>query len=610
MHTKTTLTALFLIATILCTFLVVQPAQAIIGIDDLLLALAIGAIAGAIIGWYIASQYQTVSLVSSVKDQYVNATALAYENLVAQLTQQYKNEKSLFTGLYYYYVRQAEAAAQYYVNESTFPYDKVYAYAGIQDEATVFRANITSELAAIDLVANLYANTTFEGDLADFTVYANTENVTAPYGADLKTLHDTVADNFILDNAYGLNTSGYQWTLTSGISKNNGFFNEGNATSQTIRVVPRSNITATFKCLAYAGQNVTLQALNASGDIESSQTIQRNSETTDETLSVRMGNYTSGKLKILIAENATQTTGIYKVTFHTDASDENDFYYPAITYGNKIVQSYDFANSNHTVVHSVSTLALTGAISELMCTLKGDIQLAMQTAQAYHTYLRSIGYTDVSQIPTLIPFVDLLLPPTNATLYNPTLSGLNATELLAIYAAYMQSLYNLMISPIAHNITQVTFNDINFTSLPVYFTGYVYDNHANVSSGYCSSVWLVPLSHNLTLHINQNNTFTQDVQACWQSNSTGVITYQLMHANDSAYPTAIFVRDSAGITDNASSVTIGITTLDRYGVEYIQGYEGLNIATSTNWSTLFMTLLVPLMLMMMVMNIFDKRRKR
>lgn len=631
------LIAIFLIATLLSAFAVVQPAQAQVGLWEIPLAIGIGLLAGAIIGWYIANMMQTVALEDTVGAQYVNATAIDFSNLIAQATAHYQDEASMLPPLYYYYARKAEYAAQYYVNESTFPYDKVWSYSGLNTELSTLKANITQELAAIDALAKGFAESTYVGDLADYTVIASEQLKTLPYGTDLKTASDTVAPSVIFDTYGALNTSWLTWTLGScsvatsndaeGIASStikNAIYSNMTALSATMTVLNNSDIRVSTLLDFDPDGYSTSYSFNYSlcypnGTVFASAPLTSYSGTTEhlvdysETLNVGNNNLVKVYFGMLRSNNVNPTyTYIFPATLNISQTDQNDHFYPAIIgdEASKVVQAYDFVNSNtHSLIKRVDIRPLVASVSQFIDTLKGVCQQAMQSASAYHTYLRALGYTDVSQIPTLIPTVDLLFPPTNATLWSSTTSGLNATEYYAILAAYMQSLANLMNSPIANNITEVTFNDINFTNLPVYCEGYLYDNHLNVSSGFCNTIWLTPLNHALILTANQNNTFDQDIQAVYQNNSTRTITYRVYHTLDSVYPTAIYTTDQNGVTHNVTTATIGITTLNRYAVDYITGYEGIDIGTTTNWSSLLMVLLVPLMIIMMVMNIFDKRRR-
>ena len=178
-------------------------------------------------------------------------------------------------------------------------------------------------------------------------------------------------------------------------------------------------------------------------------------------------------------------------------------------------------------------------------------------------------------------------------------------------AAYMQSLYEAFQNEtLGRQIQNIDFSNINFTALPVYATGYIYHTNATIKTDNCSSIWLQPLSGNLTLIAGQNNTMGQSVQAIYKLNGTDPIIYKMLTANDIVYIDQLYTRNKAGTVTEMTNVTITIENLDRYSYLYITGYTPMDFTTTNNWLTgVMIGALITIVLITTLIGTLTKRKR-
>jgi hypothetical protein len=611
----------------MCTYIPV--AEAIVPLVILGVGLLIGAICGGVAGWYITTQYQEVALKESVGADYVTDVATEYQNLIDSQTQEYINEAPLMQRAVYYFDRRAEAAAQYYVNETIMPYAKVYATSGLQTEYQNLVTGLQEQLGSLMAVAEGYAESTFQGDLSTFTVKA--------YGVDLKSYDYNLCYGLIWDFANpaynSLSWNNGSWTYLASPARMR--------TSYVNQVMTSENFTLSGNSTLEMVGHLTKQSTPSITTPQITLELHRcnDSALIDSAPNVSGSIYAdSGYWDSWTVEGQAQDTECYLVIKNTSGGDGSiwfdvriyfsvdtvpqidDGFQPVVTVPYQYNQyapvvsiiptAVDFVNSTATL-KSVNTAALYLAMHDYCEAMKNQMQTAMNSATAYHAYLRSLGYTDYTQIDTLIPMPDLITPPTNSTFFDD--ATIPPEEKYAMLAAYMQSLYDLFSNAtIGRQIQSVNFTQIEFLKLPIYCSGYVYENESGVvtGSGYCSSIWLQPLNGNLTLLRGQNNTMGQSVQAVFKANDTlGTITYKLLDEDDFVDVEQIYLRDANGNITTAISYTITTGSLDAYATVYVTGYEGLNLevdAGSLDW----MLGLMPALLMVMVVMSFMNSRGR
>jgi hypothetical protein len=141
-------------------------------------------------------------------------------------------------------------------------------------------------------------------------------------------------------------------------------------------------------------------------------------------------------------------------------------------------------------------------------TLVGDLfnleNASVKVGQTYWSFLRGLGYTSISEVPTncIVPSPSNALPPGTTP---GNLAGANVTQLLQIYQAYLLGLgraFNASSGLTISNFCghKVTFNWLNAT-LPfgTYAYGYVYVPGAtHTSSGVGTQSWTTPSTWNLS----------------------------------------------------------------------------------------------------------------
>jgi hypothetical protein len=180
-----------------------EPVGAVIPVVVIILAaLLAGGVIGGLVGYYVGQNTATQNALESVGWQYVNDTAISYGNLVASVATEYDNQANLAMGLTNYFSRKAEAISQYYVNESSYPVDRVLYYSGIGQEYDNLTDTALESMLNVAHVAENHARTTFTGDFSAYTVYALTQeqyNATSGYYQlvagqyyDLKTQNMTI----------------------------------------------------------------------------------------------------------------------------------------------------------------------------------------------------------------------------------------------------------------------------------------------------------------------------------------------------------------------------------------------------------------------------------
>lgn len=612
----------------LCTFAVVQPAQALVPL--VIGAFVLGTLVGGIIGGYLAAQASRQALIDSVNWQYVNDSAINFENLVSSSTQEFTNEKALIANLDHYFARKAEYAAQYYINESTFPYDKVMTYSGLQDEYDNITGTVKAQLEALNDVAEGYAEVTFTGDLSDF--YVGSESFKS--GTSTFTTTDLTSSDlqivYGLQETWGANTpSGLTWTLVVGggltAYENYMSINEMQTTNQlyssTFTIQP--NTTLTIKLSTYTSRTDINQDLNTAIYYANGTQI-TNSSQSSKTNGIKT--YTFSNL----CQTATADQNVYiqflrtcgsgysgtgwlssfsLVASNTEESQKDSFYPYLADSSNQGLTYYAFRNST-AIQREVGVSALLKANQDYVNTFKATLRNAMSAAQAYHTYLRGLGYTDYSQIPTLIPPLDVVMPATNSTFW--TSADISTEEYYAIFAAYMQSLNDLFSnSTVARTISEVDTRNITMTNMPVYATGRIFDNSSNTWTGFCSSIWVQPLAGNITLTKGQNCTLGTTSQIVYRVNSTGTITYLQGAANDIIEVTDIQLKGTNGAWSTQDAVTLSTASLETYATTYITGYEGIDYPeTPLAWGTAAMTSLIILVVIMSALGSAFNKKKR
>lgn len=610
----------------LFTFAVVQPAEAIAPLV-VIGVFALGCFIGGVIGGYLAASQDRQAMINSVNWQYVNDTALSYKNLIDSSTQEFTNEQALMSNLNNYFARKAEYAAQFYINESSLPYAAVMELSGLADEYDNLTGTTKTQLTNLAYVAQGFANTTFTGDINDYTVDATSQVPVASMlyaGSNLKGSSVTLSTGLVsywntpsvnvpssISWSYSANAqvgagdikgaSGSNWTATTG-----GFYLPAN-----------TSLTAHFKARSGGGfyavvqllnglDDTVLQAVNSaalsSSNVDQQCTLNAASTTQDTYVKVRIvGTDAAVEVGTLTLE-AGGTGAVADLPYNNDLG----YFYKAAN--GHAVQAFTFKNSTATQ-YTVSAEQLQNKASAYLNALKSSIRNAMSAAVAYHTYLRNLGYTDYSQLESPIPPLDVVMPATNSTFWDT--AEISSEEYYAMFAAYMKSLNDLFDNAtVARTIETIDTRNITMTNLPVYATGRIFDNSSNSWTAFCSSIWVQPTLGNITLTKGQNCTLGTTSQIIYKVNSTGTITYLVGAANDIIEVTDIQLKGTSGAWTTQDAVTLSTSTLETYATTYITGYEGIDYPDATiPWGTAALTSIIMLVAVVSIVGKIGTKRK-
>ena len=635
-HIKPVLMALCLI-TIMGFFTVVtEPARAIVPliVAGYLAVALIGVAVGALVSWYITTHFQKLALITSVGIQYVNDTATEYTNLMRQARQEYINEEDLIGAVQYYFMRKAEYASQYYVNETAFPYQKVLDLSGLTLEYENLINGTVAHMENLNDIPEGYAESTFTGDLADFTVSGVTQPNTAVgtisrQRTDLESADLAVGYGFhVCWGTSRENPSPLTWTLAGTTTQlatelqHEGYAGDNRTivTSSSFTLPANSSLRLQFKAKKTSGVNwavnfAVIDAGNSTVIKSVSQDMSGTESTFDKTLSDI--DTVDRTVKILVKEivdnnGAYFYIGDFTVTTDLDFPTIQDSFMPMLMNTGKLgVSAYDFHNSTGTQ-QTVDYLPFEKSVADYTNAMKVALRNAMIAGQAYHSYLRGLGYRAYGDIVTTIPSPSLLFPPTNATLYDPSTIGY--MEWYAILASYMISLKALFENAtIGRQIGAVNFTQIDMINLPVYCEGYLYamNEPSNTSTPFLSSIWILPTLGSLTIVKNHNTTLGVPCQVVYQENATRKVVYALYDEDDILNATTIHRRAKSGTVSSVLSVTIQTTTLDKYATDYITGYEGLDMGTTGSWDLgLMMPIFMMILLISVLGGIFTKKRNK
>lgn len=617
---------------------VVQPAFALIGVVLLGVFLA-GVVAGGVIGYYITTHYQKLSLAEEVGDALVNYTAKETENLLLGARQEYINEKELIASAVYYFMRKGEYGAQYFINETEFPYEKVMRKSGLHDDMESLFEGTMKHLEQLRLVIEGHAEYRFTGDMTGYTVNAIYTKAGGSLGQKAVSLKDVD-----MTEKYGVietwnstnNPTPFDWTEeNSGFTWGDCYLKVSHSSEANKSIVTENsfhlpiNVTLHFHLQTNStsgtgAKYLYIQLLKASDNSviwEDSESILTDTQKDIDFDTPTLTYNSTYKLRLMTnVDLGGGATSIYlsplTITINTEGKIPNcrDVFYPIWVIDNEhkpaVIQFDYYSTGSSSSIRKVNPLALFYAIKEYCITMKTKIRAGMNAGQAYWNYLKGLGYTDVNDIPTTIPCPDLLMPPVNATFWG---ANIGYEEWYAILASYMQSLKALFEdAEIGRRIGNVTFADIQFVNLPVYFKGYLYfvNEPTENKSVYCSSIWLMPLTGNVTIKKETNTTLPVICDVVYKENSTGYIVYERLDTDDKIYAEHIYQRSEDGTTvTELSEVTLQTENLDKYATAYIPDYEGEGMEFTFD-TQMLVSVLIPLMVVMAVMGMIEKTSRK
>jgi hypothetical protein len=238
--------------------------------------------------------------------------------------------------------------------------------------------------------------------------------------------------------------------------------------------------------------------------------------------------------------------------------------------------SYRYHESTYIEAASIDLKPLQSAYYDYTSLLNTQATNAISTGEVYWAALRALGYRDVSEVEALLPLPDLVLPD---NIFD--ISTVDAIERYAMYIAYLRSLDDWFDnSTYADHIRNMTIADVNFTSVPTIARGRIYDDSSAEWTEYLKTIWVIPETGSVTLHVGENNTLGVICNICYQVNSTGGIVYFYGQPNDLVEVTELYVRDTSGYYHNVTSTTITTTSLYTYTITYDEN-QGLDFPPPT-----------------------------
>lgn len=507
-------------------------------------------IAGVITTWMIAqSSSVTVYETGAEKGGYLLDIANLWEASLQQATTMFQNDYSQCqVGLKYYWYRQAEYTAQQFINETTFPREKVWIESSIQDAWYNFTgAKLNMAYQQLKLIDD-YAVT---GDLNNFETldiktyaydpYWSTSDASLKQSTPLELLNamgDTNGNEIVFYiNKFTEQEQQYITTCGAG----------------TVVIYDDTAEAEVYQAVVSNEQHININDVLEESEID--YTHQYHVRAISGTLAISFG------------------AGIMQTPFDLDSSSDFHYnvsqerqgctiaqHYIAFFNGSENIKEIDFADVG---------AGLQDSLDNLIYLVSGMQDSALNAAQARWQYLRNLGYTDVSQIPP-----DLLVPSvTNINLSTNSTNNLTPEQWLVLYQAYLNNMAKFFNSTNyrEYNLTSTNFDmaslDYAFESKVWALDGTYYNYFAwegnPTGVEYC---YFIPYTHSLTLTIGQNTTLDQQVDCLVfnKSNQTlkGVYSFA---SGDKIDIQHIYTN---GTLSSLTTATVSINTLKQVSEKY------------------------------------------
>lgn len=540
-----------------CCFLVgsAQPVHAVIP----LIPFALGMLAGSVlVGWLLGvftTPYPGISPLDLLQNFYS-----AKVNEFRALTTGLNNTAEALEGVSYYLSRKATTTAQMYINESTFPANKVLNVSGILTEASnEYFSYIQSYQYIFDDIRR-YTSASLTGDYASLTTRIST---VGSYDTNLKTESSEI--RLMRDYQFRVpsNTPG---TVTFNIVANNS------------RLIIRTDYDNTYQ---YG--TLTIQDCNNGSTVVNTATYvnQVYSYTLSGhyfvTLSIlgKPDSWEQGIITDAFIYNISQTT--YQVlSLEYSWIKVSDVINPsnrAVMWNSHAGIRFTDGTNNFTISNTNKT---TFNLETLRQTLDTALMFAKSNAQSHWQLLRSLGYTDPSQIPP-----QYVIPPTDvAFISNEDMVNLSYSEIYAMYIAYLKALSNFFNSSTWQqaNLTQLLPQNVSFINVAIKVNGTIYRNntaYAGPSQFYLQVFADMVLRNDTRTTLNQSGIVYDIV-------NNMAYSYQ---PNDEIQITALYVKMPNGEYQQVDTASISSTTIESY-VHYSDTYTPTPTTTTPSKSGL------------------------
>jgi len=592
MHRSTTLflIGLCLIAILGFNFFVVQT-SALIGA---VIVVGIVFISGAITGYFLAKYTATTVYESGVeKDDYLINIGRTLE---AQLKNAYayaENTENLANGLRYLWFRKAEYTAQYFINESTFPKEKVAQESGLEDHLI----NITSALLrSVDSIIGMHS----------------------VFCAETLSAFDTLDVKSWISSVLQISLKG---------SDALGLFRK--KSGEDVKTIELYGIY--HKIPAHQGDWFGIYEYGTSSvpfnisiyDVETNELVAYKSATMSggskmqKWFKVDLSNCVEGnKYKLVLSLNLTNApsdlTFVVPIDFipyePTDMGSYSIYHIVNRTDSSTGVGGFEFYSDSEMVYEikfysddALKVSKLTNAVSSIL----EHYEDALDSGQTYWNYLRMLGYTDINQVPKSFK----IPAPSVVDMDSTVTQKLTPEQLYALYVAYLKALEQFFTSETYRqaNVTSVDVKMVDF-SIVVNCTAYSGADNSTIFDKKLAI--LMPTVENLTLYKGQNNTLTQTVNCVYYDNSTlanQTMNYVQLISGDKVYVYDIYVE---GEPSESNNVTIAIVDLRQVALLYDFKLEGEPTYTYTQFQDWIPIIITVLMVSMVIAIIDRSRRKR
>jgi len=596
---------------------VTEPVQAIAPI--VIAVIMLGAyIAGAVTAWYVGNFYKTTIYESGADlGNYIKNTALTFESAFNNTNVMFNNDNTQLNAmLRYYWARKTECIGQNYINETTFPEASVLEQSGILSEYFNYTSAKADSLDNLLAMINDFTDTILPNfSTLDVIVTQNTTNTNAysiKDDSDLGAYWYTEKTSGITSDALNyIGTYYYDNLLQSVWSKKIVIIgHEGNTASNT-------NVTVTFKIyngngtLVWSGTSGTMAHPDGSARAQTS-TISLASAYTNLThgqyynLSYTVHNDASmtnqrvglGIPLFFVPKNNSEILDIYVMS-----NEAQSFTYASVADGYRAARIQKIEWKNSTTIQETTNLnAPIANLKAIYQTTTNRIDLAIASAQSYWSYLRALGYTDITQVP------HTFVIPTPAMVYidSDVTEALDFRQLNALYFAYMTAYANTVTAE-TYRTVNVTASDIKLSDLSLVFNCSAYNQYGNVTYWTNTFAFLMPTTKDITFTIGANNTLNQDINAFTFTDFNATSgNFSTLKINEKVYINSAY-KD--GAYWNVTSTTVKVKTLGQLALSYEFTLGGDPTYTTTTSYGALLLLIPTLVLIMVVMSIFERRRR-
>lgn len=601
---------------------IVIPAQSIAVTTAVLLGLGIFT-AGAILGAWLAGFFtQTIYEVGVDKGDYIYNVGVEWSadwnNTKVMLT----NDVALLnTTLKYYWFRRAEAMAQQFINETTFPKQKVFEKSLIKEEY------LNYSMAKLDSVDNLagafnsftrdtlgafstlsvkwfYGETTYP-DFADedyLTPYYT--GVISSSWVDETSIGQFFYSDILKDGLCHTNEYAYA-DATAGAGGTNvltlNFYEVYDNGTVASEVTAQSNVTSQAYTSGKYNMNWTMT--DVYDDLTDEQLYEVKADPQDVLFSSANIMLPLCFIPVNEADPDHRYDWRIRKMYDSPSADTNPawrltkIYWCNSTDTSDLEYTTSFTDWGDIPISEVSDL------TELLSNYAEDALIAGQT---YWNYLRTLGYTDYDELPA-----SYVIPaPSVVYLGSDVTDALTPEQMFALYVAYMNGMADFFTSD-DYRDADVGAVDIELGDLTYVYNASCYEN-ATVAHFEHKQCIIMPKITDFTFTVCENKTTGQVMDIVTftpttETNATYTPEYWAIDADDKIHVFDVYLD---GEWQNVTSGTIYNKNLGQIAFTYDFTLEGDPVYARTSNYGWIVALMIPLALLGFVMSMFGSKRRR